>query len=170
MKQSKFMSLIESMVNIAVGFGISVTAQAVFLPLLGVEISLHANLSFALIMTVISIARQFIMRRIFEALHIRRPLSPFMQAVIAERFRQVEGEGWSKEHDEKYPPGVLARAGASYAVHAGAAKGEYLPVYWPWDADWWKPQGFRRDLVRAGALVIAEGEKFDNERTRKAAQ
>ncbi|WP_445222221.1 hypothetical protein ACKWRH_21435 [Bradyrhizobium sp. Pa8] len=166
MKQSKFMSLVESLVNIAVGFGISVAAQAFFLPLLGVHISLHANLSFALIMTVISIARQFVMRRIFEALHIRRPLSPFMQAVIAERFRQIEVEGWSADHDAKYPAGVLAKAGASYAIHAGDTKGEHLPVYWPWDWEWWKPQGFRRDMVRGTALMIAEGEKFDNERKR----
>ena len=56
-------------------------------------------------MTAISIARGFLLRRLFEALHIRRPLSPFMQAVIAERVRQVEVEGWSSEHDDPAAPG-----------------------------------------------------------------
>jgi uncharacterized membrane protein (DUF485 family) len=166
MKQSKVMSLVESVINIVVGFGISLAAQIYFLPLLGVQISLSQNITFALIMTVISIARSFVLRRVFEALHIRRPLSPFMQAVIAERFRQIEGEGWSTEHDDAHAPGELARAGACYADRAGLpgrSRGD-LPARWPWSWEWWKPAGFRRDLVRAGALIIAEGEKFDRNR------
>lgn len=93
MKQSRAMSFVESVVNILVGFGISLGAQIVFLPMLGVAVSLGQNLIFALIMTVISIARSFLLRRLFEALHIRRPLTPAMNAVIAERWRQIEQEG-----------------------------------------------------------------------------
>jgi len=33
-------------------------------------------------------------------LHIRRPNSAFINAVIAERFRQIEQEGWSIDHDD----------------------------------------------------------------------
>ncbi|WP_409188421.1 hypothetical protein [Bradyrhizobium sp. RDM4] len=176
MKQSKLMSLAESVINILVGFGISLAAQVFFLPMLGVAVSFRQNLLFALIMTVISIARSFLLRRVFEALHIRRPLSPFMQAVVAERARQVEGEGWSTEHDDAHRAGELALAGASYAktahVHLLDGPGllswaERRPDFWPWSGDWWKPAGFRRDLVRAGALIIAEGEKFDRRRGRK---
>ena len=87
MKQSRLMSFLESAISTAVGFGISFAAQVVFLPLLGVAVTLGQNFAFALIMTAISIARGFLLRRLFEALHIRRPLSPFMQAVIAERVR-----------------------------------------------------------------------------------
>ena len=169
MKQSKLMSLVESVVSILVGFGISLGAQMYFLPLLGVQISFHQNLTFALIMTVVSIARQFCMRRIFEALHIRRPLSAFMQAVIAERYRQIEVEGWSPEHDDQHAPGELARAGGCYADRAGLPGRSLsdIPSRWPWAWEWWKPQGFRRDLVRAAALVVAEGEKFDRLRSRR---
>jgi hypothetical protein len=178
MKQSKFMSLVESVVSILVGFGISVAAQAYFLPLFGVAISLHQNLMFAGVMTVISIARQFVMRRVFEALHIRRPLSPFMQALIAERFRQVETEGWSLDHDDQHEPGELATAGAAYAKQASwhlnnpgldpaRQRRLTMPNWWPWDLQWWKPTEFRRDLVKAGALIVAEGEKFDRNRKQK---
>lgn len=166
MKQSKFMSWLESCINIAVGFGISLAAQMFFLPLLGVAIDFHQNLFFALIMTVISLLRSFLLRRLFEALHIRRPLSPFMQAVIRERYRQIEDEGWSTEHDDQeHKTGELARAGACYARHAGG-DAQYWPTIdeWPWSFDWWKPAGFRRDLVKAGALIIAEGDKFDRNR------
>lgn len=34
---------------------------------------------------------------------------------------------------------------------------------WPWDAKWWKPKNTRRDLVRAGALIVAELERMDRE-------
>ncbi len=163
MKQSKLMSMLESIINIVVGFGISLTAQAFFLPLLGVEVSFHQNLMFALIMTVISIVRSYCLRRVFEALHIRRPLSPFLQACMAERFRQVDVEGWSIEHDDKHDRGEMAKAGATYLLFAGTVS-LTLPQTWPWDADWWKPAGYRRDLVRGVALGIAEGEKFDRDR------
>jgi hypothetical protein len=166
LKQSKIMSLIEAFVSILVGFGISMAAQATFLPLLGLEISLRQNFIFALIMTVISIARQYGMRRIFEALHIRRALSPFMQAVISERYRQIESEGWSHEHDDFHERGELAKAASHYAFYAG--EDVPMPSTWPWDRSWWKPQNFRRDLVRAGALILAEGERFDRLKTRPA--
>lgn len=168
MKQSRLASLAEQMLNTGGGFLISLAAQWFFLPLLGVQITLSQNLSFAVIMTFVSIGRGYLFRRLFEALHIRRPLSPFMQAVIAERFRQVEVEGWSIEHDNAHAPGELAKAGACYARHAGAAAPAEArrrpPDSWPWSPEWWKPQGFRRDLVRAGALIIAEGERHDRQR------
>lgn len=165
MKQTKLMSAIETVLSTAAGFGLSLFLQWLILPiLLGVEIPLHMNLAFAAIMTVASLVRGFVLRRVFEALHIRRPLSPFMQAVIAERFRQIEAEGWSLEHDDHHhAPGDLARAGACYALFAGTAN-PTAPGLWHWSADWWKPAGFRRDLVRSAALILAEGEKFDRRR------
>lgn len=163
MKQSKTMSMLESIINIAVGFGLGLAGQLVFLPLLGVEVSLRQNFIFALIMTAVSLLRSFALRRLFEALHIRRPLSAFMQAAIAERYRQIEGEGWSIEHDDSHLTGELGRAGAAYALHAGT-ESVSTPAECPWNGQWWKPGGRRRDLVRAAALVIAEGEKFDRDR------
>lgn len=172
MKQSRLMSGLESLINIVVGFGISLAAQMFFLPLLGVEIAFHQNLAFAVIMTVISLVRSYLLRRAFEAMHIRRPLSPFMQAVIAERFRQVDVEGWSAEHDDTHLPGELAQAGAAYAMATNstvvAKLGETIPVtgrdLWPWAWDWWKTHDPRRNLVKSCALVIAEGERFDRNR------
>jgi hypothetical protein len=179
MKQSRLMSFIESLINIAVGFSISVAAQAVFLPLLGVAISLGANLAFAAVMTAISIARSYLLRRLFEALNLRRPLSPAMCAIIAERIRQVEVEGWTAEHDEEHGVGELAQAGACYAL-AGREltiahpykRNLSLPVpvalLWPWEQGWWKPQDVRRNLVRAGALILAELERHDRRKRKPA--
>ena len=95
-----------------------------------------------------------------------RPLSAAETDVLAERRRQVEAEGWTPEHDDGHVHGEMARAAGGYAYHAGLtdeqrAKG--LPQGWPagWAFSWWKPKDRRRDLVRAGALIIAEIERLD---------
>jgi len=35
------------------------------------------------------------------------------------------------------------------------------PKNWPWNAGWWKPSDRRRNLVKAGALILAEIERLD---------
>lgn len=167
-KQSRAMSLAESLINIGVGLGVAMAANAVILPLVGLPLSIGQNVLIAIPMTAVSIVRSYMLRRLFEALHIRTPLSPAMLAVIAERRRQIEVEGWTPEHDDRHEMGELASAGGCYAACAGvnADDNERPPADWPWRSKWWKPQNFRRDLVRAGALIIAEIEKFDRARKR----
>lgn len=171
MKQTRLMSLLESIGGTAIGFVVAFFANMLVLPWFGLSPSVTENLLLTTVYTAISILRGFGVRRLFEALHIRRPLSPFMQAAIAERFRQVEAEGWSIEHDDAHVQGELALAGGCYAITANQLDGgERFGVdrIWPWSLDWWKPVGFRRDLVKAAALIIAEGEKFDRQRKRKS--
>ena len=85
--------------------------------------------------------------------------------VQAERRRQIEVEGWTPERDDGYTFGELARAGAAYAAQSLCAEDAELdcgpPKWWPWSADWWKPTGRRRMLVKAGALILAEIERLD---------
>ncbi len=89
--------------------------------------------------------------------------------VIAERQRQVSAEGWTAEHDDLHSTGELAQAAAVYALHScrpptfvfDAELQEEIPTNWPWARRWFKPRGPRRDLVRAGALIIAEIERLD---------
>ena len=168
MKQSRFMSMLESILSTAIGFGIALLTQVLVFPLFGFHPSLADNLLITSIFTVVSIARQFVLRRLFEALHIRRPLSPFVHAVIAERFRQIEVEGWSHGHDNAHDRGEMAKAGACYAAYAGTDFSDVCArIDWPWDDEWLKPSGFRRDLVKACALIVAEGEKHDRNRKRE---
>lgn len=93
--------------------------------------------------------------------------------VLAERRRQVEVEGWTPEHDDEHGDGSLATAGACYALgngfgvripheETGVLRAFNLVVHmWPWAHKWWKPKTRRHDLVRAGALIIAEIERLD---------
>lgn len=66
--QSRRMSLVESLTNVAVGFGLAVSTQVVIFPWFGMEVRLSDNLTIGLIFTVISIARSFALRRAFEAI------------------------------------------------------------------------------------------------------
>jgi hypothetical protein len=91
--------------------------------------------------------------------------------VLAERRRQVEVEGWTPERDDKYVDGAMALAAGSYCESAarpvllarkpGAAFA--VPKLWPtsWSTEWWKPRNPRADLIRAGALILAEIERLD---------
>lgn len=81
------------------------------------------------------------------------------RAVLAERRRQVEAEGWTPEHDDQHTDGEMADAAALYA----SLRVRHITGFatWPWDAKWWKPKDRRSDLVRAGALILAEIERLD---------
>lgn len=93
--------------------------------------------------------------------------------VMAERARQIAVEGWTEGHDDDHQRGELATAAACYALHvAGKCEmtpaygnqdrgGPWVPELWPWALKWWKPKDGRRDLVRAGALILAEIERLD---------
>ncbi|SHI10001.1 Ead/Ea22-like protein [Pantoea sesami] len=86
--------------------------------------------------------------------------SPAILDVISERQRQRSVEGWTSEHDDAYQNNELADAAACYAIHAHN-QGLSTPAHWPWDPEWWKQSGPRRDLVKAGALILAEIERID---------
>ena len=83
--------------------------------------------------------------------------------IYAERRRQVEVEGWDERHDDEHDDGAMARAAAIYYLNATGrcSFGDNgIPLGWPWDAQWWKPKDSMRDLVRAGALYVAEKERL----------
>ena len=70
MKQSRRMSLVEALANVAVGFGVAVATQAIVFPLFGLR-SLADNLTIGAIFTGASIARSYALRRAFEAIRER---------------------------------------------------------------------------------------------------
>jgi hypothetical protein len=65
------MSLVESLANVAVGYGIAVVTQIVVFPLFGLTTTLAENMAMGAIFTVVSIARSFTLRRLFEAIRMR---------------------------------------------------------------------------------------------------
>lgn len=86
--------------------------------------------------------------------------------VLAERARQISVELFHPRSDDAYQARDLASAAACYCFAAAgylmAHDGE-PPKWWPWAKSWWKPSKDvpRRDLVKAGALILAEIERLD---------
>lgn len=68
MKQSRLMSLVEAVANVVVGYGVAVLTLILIFPTFGLHTTLEQNLKIGAIFTVVSIARSFALRRVFEAL------------------------------------------------------------------------------------------------------
>ena len=88
-------------------------------------------------------------------------LTDAAREVLGERQRQVTAEGWTPTHDDEHEIGELARAAACYAANATGYRLQSRINIWPWDREWWKPSTPRRDLIKAGALILAEIERLD---------
>ncbi|HHT0057610.1 ead/Ea22-like family protein [Raoultella planticola] len=106
----------------------------------------------------LNVENQELKRRIAEL--ESRTVTAAAADVLAERQRQVAAEGWTAERDDGYQNSELADAAACYAIHAHN-QGFSTPAHWPWSTTWWKQTNPRRDLVKAGALILAEIERLD---------
>lgn len=100
-------------------------------------------------------------------------LSSAAKDILAERVRHIHVEGWHAEHDDLHDDGQMAAAAACYAVNSTIAHEQrgtgskwnlmMKVTVWPWDLKWWKPTSPRRNLVKAGALILAEIDRLDRE-------
>ncbi len=70
--QSRIGSVIESVANIALGFGVALASQMLIFPLYGVHLSLQDNVMITVWFTFISLARSYALRRMFNAITVRR--------------------------------------------------------------------------------------------------
>lgn len=64
--QTKIGSFTESCINIAIGYGVALASQLLVFPLFGINIPLSSNIAIGAIFTVISIARSYVIRRVFN--------------------------------------------------------------------------------------------------------
>ena len=71
MKQSRAMSLVEAVANVIIGYGVAVATQILIFPVFGLHTTLAQNLKMGVVFTIVSIARSFALRRVFEAIRMR---------------------------------------------------------------------------------------------------
>lgn len=79
--------------------------------------------------------------------------------IAQERNRQIMTKGYQPETDDAYVEGELAQAAATYALTAADISGAH--AFWPWHQHTFRPGDPRRNLIKAGALIMAEIERLD---------
>ena len=107
--------------------------------------------------------------------------------LAGERAQQITEEGFAPEWDDRQDrPADLALAAAAYAAFSAMENEDtrehhrqslwgFVPGFsgiigqlWPWPAQWFKPGDRRRELVKAGALILAQLERLYREAEREA--
>ena len=91
--------------------------------------------------------------------------------ILAERKRQIESKGYKPEYDDNLNEMELSRAAAAYAVSESCALEDNWYIVgklWPFQPSEYKQKSRRQNLVRAGALIIAEIERLDRLATKES--
>lgn len=73
MSQTRLGSLVESIVNVLIGFGVGVASQYFIFPIFNIHIPFWTNVEIAVWFTFISIARSYVVRRMFNE-YLRRTI------------------------------------------------------------------------------------------------
>ena len=74
MPQSRVMSLIEATTNVVVGYVLAILTQLAVFPLFGLEAALSEHLAIGMAFVGVSLARGYVLRRLFERLRRGRSL------------------------------------------------------------------------------------------------
>lgn len=69
MAQSRRGSAVEAVANVLIGYWVAVGAQMLIFPLFGVRLPVGDNMLIAILFTVVSLARSYLLRRLFNRLH-----------------------------------------------------------------------------------------------------
>jgi len=67
--QTRFQSFLESLANIAIGYGVALGAQLLVFPLFSINIPMSSNIAIGIIFTLVSLVRSYALRRFFNWLH-----------------------------------------------------------------------------------------------------
>ena len=70
MTQSRRMSLIEALTNVAVGYALALATQIVVFPWFGIETGLAEHLTIGLAFVGVSLVRGYVLRRLFERIKV----------------------------------------------------------------------------------------------------
>lgn len=71
MKQSRTMSFIEATTNVVVGYVVAIATQLAVFPIFGLEAALREHLVNGLAFVGVSLARGYMLRRLFERIRVQ---------------------------------------------------------------------------------------------------
>lgn len=70
MTQSRTMSLVEAVTNVAVGYGLAVITQIIVFPWFGLQAALSEHFAIGLAFVGVSLVRGYLLRRLFERIRV----------------------------------------------------------------------------------------------------
>lgn len=88
MKQSRLMSLLEAITNVAIGYMLSIITQILVFPWFGLEVTLGKHLAIGSVFVAVSLARGYLLRRLFEMLRVASRTGDHDGHVEPEQIRQ----------------------------------------------------------------------------------
>jgi ABC-type antimicrobial peptide transport system permease subunit len=71
MTQSRRQSIIETVAGVAIGFAVSIGLSYIVYPIFGHSFTIGQNIGITVIFTIASIARGYLVRRVFNRIHSR---------------------------------------------------------------------------------------------------
>jgi hypothetical protein len=71
MTQSRVMSFVEAATNVVLGYVLAIATQIVVFPWFGIEAALGEHLAIGLAFVGVSLARGYLLRRLFETIRMR---------------------------------------------------------------------------------------------------
>ena len=71
MPQSRVMSFVEAVTNVVVGYVLAIATQLAVFPLFGLEAALGEHLAIGMAFVAVSLARGYLLRRLFERIRPR---------------------------------------------------------------------------------------------------
>lgn len=72
MSQTRLLSAVESVANVAVGYGVALLSQILVFPMFDIHVPLSTNLAIGAWFTVISLVRSYVLRRWFNGLKFHK--------------------------------------------------------------------------------------------------
>lgn len=94
-------------------------------------------------------------RKVHLGLDLKGP-DQGLDLVRRERERQRIVEGHHPTADARYVNGELSAAAACYALVPSRWRDVLWTQVWPWGPGTFKPRSRKENLIRAGALIVAE--------------
>lgn len=79
-------------------------------------------------------------------------------AIFMERRRQITREGYDTKHDDEHVGGEIGAAGAAYALFNMRTRSAL--GLWPFAHGFKPKENPEHNMVRAGALIVAELERL----------
>ena len=73
--QTKKQSLIESVLNVLIGYVVALLSQLIIFPFFGVNLPLSDNLLIGAFFTVVSVIRSYTLRRFFNRKQLHNPIA-----------------------------------------------------------------------------------------------